>query len=305
MQRGIPATGSSATRRIGMQRNDRSSWRNVVVIKCLAAAACLAGCATKYQVPGKAADFRALGIGPEVVEEQTEQSIAKRLDRKPLARFPTSIAVVRVQGPGYSSYTSRGYGQGRFTVVTNRDVEPEDSFARLTSMPMVTTVLPLNRLVMPEHVSDEEDLRGAAASAQADMLLIYTFDTEFGTENKVAPLGLITLGLFPDREARVTSTASAALLDTRNGYIYGLTEATGKDDRITNAWTNEAAVDASRRKAEQEAFEGLVASIATMWDGVVRNYGPPQNATQAVLSAPLTHAPDSPPSTATAGRNFH
>jgi hypothetical protein len=183
-----------------------------------------------------------------------------------------------VQGAGYRSHTSEGYGEGRFTVVTTRDVETPEAFTRLKSLPMIGGVSPLNRLVMPRRLDNEEDLREAAASAQADMLLVYTFDTTFGTQNKVAPLGLITLGLFPDREARVTSTASAAILDTRNGYIYGLTEGTGRDDRITNAWTNKAAIDESRRKAEQEAFDALVNNLATLWGEVVQNYGPPASA---------------------------
>lgn len=239
-----------------------------------------AGCMS-YRTPGAAADFHALGITPDEVAARTETSIAQRLSRKPLAGFPTNIAIARVQGPAYRSYTSRGYGEGRFTVVTARDVESDDAFKRISSMPMIAGVAPINRLVLPDRLENEESLRQAAASVQADMLLLYTFDTQFETSKKVAPMGLLTLGLFPDRVARVSSTASAALIDTRNGYVYGLAEATGKDDQLTNAWNNADAIDSSRRKAEQKAFDDLVTQLQTMWGGVVKRYGPPGQQTPA------------------------
>jgi hypothetical protein len=234
----------------------------------------MTGCAS-YRVPGMAADFHALGITPQEVEARTDSSIAARLDRQPLAGFPAQIAVVRVQGAGYRSHTTRGYGEGRFTVVTNRDVESDDAVDRMGALPMVAGVAPINRLVLPERLDSEESLRSAAANVQADMLLLYTFDTQFETDKKIAPLGLISLGLLPDRVARVTSTASAALVDTRNGYVYGVAEATGRDDQLTNAWNDREAVDSSRRKAESEAFDGLVGEFETLWNGVVQRYGPP------------------------------
>jgi hypothetical protein len=236
-----------------------------------------AGCAS-YSAPGKSADFRAMGITAEQASALTDRDIAHRLDRKPLAGFPASVAVVRVQAPGYRSRTSEGYGTGKYSIVTTRDVETDDAFNKLTTLPMIDCVAMLNRLVVNEHLRDERDLRNAAAQVQADMLLIYTFDTQFTTEKKAAPLGVITLGLFPDRQARVNSTASAVLVDTRNGYVYGLAEGSGHDNQITNAWLNASTVDAARRKAEQDAFNGLVGQIETMWKGVVNRYGPTQTA---------------------------
>ena len=233
------------------------------------------GMSRSYQVPGPAADFRALGITEDEAEAQTDVSIAARLDRRPTARFPTTIAVARVQGAHYSSHTARGYGEGRFTIVTTRDVEPENAFTRLEAMPMVAGVHTLNQLVLPQRFKGEEDLRGAAANVQADMLLIYTFDTQFETNKKIQPLGLITLGLFPDRDVRVTSTASAALIDTRNGYIYDLAEATAHEKTLSNAWNNEDAIDTSRRKTEEKAFVTLVGEIEKKWQRVSSRYGPP------------------------------
>ncbi len=242
----------------------------------VAAAVCCAGCAS-YTTPGRAADFRALGLTDEEQLKQTEPSIAERLDRKPLASFPASIAIVRVQGRGYHSHTARGYGHGSFTIVTTRDVERDEDFNTLTSLPMIRGLVPLNRLVVSERITSDLQLRRAAAEVQADMLLLYTFDTIFGSESKLAPLSAITIGLFPEREARVTSSVSAALIDTRNGYIYGLAEATANTKRLANAWTSAAAVDESRRNAEREAFEKLIKELETTWQGVAATYGPKQS----------------------------
>jgi hypothetical protein len=236
------------------------------------------GCAS-YRAPGMSADFHALGITPEAVAQSTDASIAGKLNRKPLAGFPTNIAVVRLQGNDYQSYTNRGWGDGQFTVVTTRDVETEDAFEKLKSVPMVAGVAPLNRLVLPHKIDNEETLRGAAASVQADMLLLYTFDTTFATDKeRFAPLALLSLGLFPDRQARVNSTASAALIDTRNGFVYGLAEGNGQEKQVANAWSNEQAIDKSRRKAEQQAFINMSAEVEHMVRDVVKRYGPPETA---------------------------
>ena len=238
------------------------------------------GCASYSAKSIGRADFRAMGITEEQADAQTDISIAKRLERKPLAAFPTAIAVVRVQEHGYCSPTARGFGHGNFSVVTTRDVEPDDAFTKIATLPMVEGVAPLNKLVLPANLQSEEHLRQGAANVQADMLLIYTFDTVFTSDKKMAPLGVVTLGLFPDRTARVTSTASAALVDTRNGYVYGLAEATGRESQLTNAWNSKQAVDDARRNAERHAFENLAKEFPTMWQGVVDRYGPGRTSAQ-------------------------
>lgn len=233
----------------------------------------VSGCVS-YRVPGGPANFRAMGITEEMLEEQTDVSISRRLERKPLASFPVTVAVVRVQDRNYSSYTSGSYGRGNYRIVTTRDVESDEAFDRIAALPMIRTLAPLSRLVVAEELNTELELREAAATVQAGMLLIYTFDTTFGVEEAIVPLSIITLGLFPDDEARVTTTVSAVLIDTRNGYVYGLTEATSHQTQLANNWTSQAAIDQSRRRAEQEAFDKLIEGIETLWMGVIQTYGP-------------------------------
>lgn len=231
----------------------------------------LSGCAT-YVTPGPRADFRTMGIEP--ARDQTDASIAERLARRPQATFPATIAVARVQGSGYSD--RRGYRntskQASFEVVTAREVEKESDFASIQKLPMIRAVVPLNRLVIPETPESERDLRLAAAGVQAELLLLYTFDTSIGVEHKVPVLTQVTLGHFPSDEARVTSTVSAALLDTRNGYVYGLAESTSQQAEFTNVWWTDEAIRRARERAERAAFESMLGEFEKLWKGVVEAY---------------------------------
>lgn len=232
----------------------------------------ITGCAT-YTTPGTAADFRALGITAEQQEALTDDAIREAMARKPAASFPAVIATARVQGSGYRSYSDVGYGRGAYTLASLREVETDDDLRAMGGMVGVRSVAPLNRMVTTEQINELGDLRLAAAQVQADMVLIYTFDTRFGVETLVPALGTITLGLFPSRESRVTSTCSAALVDVRTGYIYGLVEATNKQEQLANAWTSRTAIEQTRRRTEREAFEGALLQFTDLWKGVVHTQG--------------------------------
>lgn len=245
----------------------------------LAVAACLAagGCAASYAVPGRGANLVALSAASRA--DQTDNPIAAAMTKRPLATLPTSIAVVRVQAPNYQAEDVQTYGSGAFTVVTTRTVEEadgKDQTAELAKLPLVSGVAPLNRLLLPQEFHSDLDLRQAAAMLHADMLLVYTLDTNFKVEDAIAPLTVVTLGLSPNQQARVVTTASAVLLDTRNGYLYGMAEATEHDNQLASAWTSQAAVDQTRRRTEARAFQKLVKNLEVTWVGVVKNLQPLQ-----------------------------
>ena len=113
------------------------------------------------------------------------------------------------------------------------------------------------------------------------MLLIYTIDTQFKQEDKAAPLSVISLGLTPNQQIRVDSTASAVLMDTRNGYVYGLAEASEHQKHYTNAWQSNVSVDETRRTTESAAFERLIEEFENTWKGVVQRYASSVNAPES------------------------
>lgn len=234
----------------------------------------LVGCAS-YLPPGLCADMR-LFTAPEADPRAplTEPDIQAALSRQPLAALPAGIAVTRVQAPGYRSESARSFGHGRYSVVTVRDVEKDEDFDRLARLPQVARVDSVNRLLLPEKLESSREIREAAANLHADFLLVYTFDTQFRTEDLATPLTVISLGLFPTKNARVDSTASAVLLDTRNGYVYGTAAASARTTQLANAWTSGTAVDQSRRRAEREAFEALLADIERAWSREVAARAP-------------------------------
>jgi len=253
--------------------------------RCSVAAAALAlacggvvGCAS-YAAPGGPADMGVMGVSPKLAADRAEQTGAtmqERFDRKPLAKFPASIAVARVQASGYRSRTTGSFGSGAYSVVTTREVEKDAPFERLSKLDQVANLGPINRLLMTSGpFKSDQELRDAAATMQADMLLIYTLDTNFYVRDMAKPLSVVTLGLSPNQQARVTTTASAVLMDTRNGYVYGLAEATDSYNRLASAWTNEDAIDAARIKTEQAAFEKLCGELEKTWTQVVARYAKP------------------------------
>lgn len=229
----------------------------------------LSGCASYYNAPGSAADMSLFGAGPQQQEALTDPSVAARIDKRPAASLPTVIAVAHVQGCGYQSYASSGYGQGRYSVVTTLDAEKPEDLDRLRRLSMVRDVALMNRLVLPKDLNSDLDLRGAAGALHADMLFVYTYDTTFRNDDFAGPLMVVTLGIFPGRTAKVSTTASGLLLDTRTGYIYATATGHSNQSQLANAWTSSDAADDARRRAEHEALGDMLTSVEQTWPRLV------------------------------------
>jgi hypothetical protein len=94
--------------------------------------------------------------------------------------------------------------------------------------------VPINRLLLPPKLDSLDDLRLASAQVQADIVLVYTLDTSFRIQGRgYGPLAAISLGVVPDRDAYITSTASALFIDVRTGFIYSVAESTAKASGLT------------------------------------------------------------------------
>ena len=237
----------------------RLSNHQVALCLMLVSAFLVGGGCSFYKTPGGGADFAIFA----------DQDIKTILDRRPVSPLPANLAVVRVQEPHYRSYTAEGYGQGRFSVVTVRDIEEEKDFDRVANLPEVSQVVPLNRLLLSDRLDSDRQLRQAAASLHADMLLVYTFDTDFFVGDALRPLTVVTLGLSPNKRVRVTTTASAILVDVRTGHVYGSCETTTRKEQLASAWTSSDTVDHSRLKTERQAFENLLDEFERLWRTVL------------------------------------
>jgi hypothetical protein len=205
-------------------------------------AAFFTGCAS-YVTPAGRADLASI----------SSYSMRESFSAKPAAGFPAAIATVRVQEPRYRNYNidRQGgvYGSGRYSVVLTREVEDEADLNRINTLPQVGGVIGLNRLLLPDKLDSDRDLREAAARLKADMVLLYTFDTSFHNNDESVALNVVTLGLSPTRKVFVRVACSALLLDTRTGFIYSAVEANEKREIRTNAWGCRKQADRARRDA--------------------------------------------------------
>lgn len=236
------------------------------VVTVIAFIGLLHGCAAKYVTPG----------GPAHLADIDRPDIRELVARKPSPNFPARIAIARVQAAGYRSQTAEGVGLGRFTVITVQELFGDKELQAVSDWGQVAGVAPLNSLLLPPTLNSLDDLRVAAAKVQADVLLIYTLDTLFRVQGKVySPLAVISLGILPDRDAKVTSTASALFIDVRTGFVYGLADATAKASQLTNAWDSADAVDRKRLEAEKQAVQELVRNLGSTWSGIVKQYAKP------------------------------
>lgn len=227
----------------------------VIVLFC-------AGCAS-YVTPG----------GPVHLGDINRTDIAAAASRQPSPRFPANIAVVRVQAPQYKSHSSESYGTGRFSVVATQELLTEARLQEFSKWPSVAGVVPVDRLLLPAKLNSLDDLRLAAAKLQADVLLVYTVDTSFEIKGRAyGPLTAISLGLIPDRDAYVTSTASAVFTDVRTGFTYGTAEATARAAELANAWGSSDAVDKKRLEAEHQAFALLLSQAEKTWGSITEQY---------------------------------
>jgi hypothetical protein len=235
------------------------------ILAAVLAAGLTSGCAMKYTTPGAGMNVQDLA--------RADPNIAQLMKAEPAAVFPARIAVARVQGSGYRSHSSECYGNGRYCVVTTRDIEPEDSYEKLSKLPLVSGVALMNRMLLSPELKSATDLREAAATLKTDLLLIYSIDTTFRIENTdVGPLAIISLGFLPTKNAKVTSTASAALLDVRTGFLYGVAEATDVQAQRGTFWSSDEAVENARKKAETKAYRKLIGEIETFWADVLREH---------------------------------
>lgn len=233
----------------------------------LLTAVLVSGCAT-YIPPGAKADLQAF----------TPPDIEAGFAARPTNPFPASIAVVRVQAPAYTNYyiqrNGGSYGSGRYSVILVKEENEDSQLERVTRLQQVAGLVSVNRLLLPERLDGDKEIRAAASRLQADLVFVYTFDTSFLDTDMAKPLSVITLGLSPTRKISAVTTCSALLMDTRTGYIYSAYETTERDQTLSTSWGSGDTADTTRRKLEQQAFAKLIDELTASWPKLLERYPP-------------------------------
>jgi hypothetical protein len=197
---------------------------------------------------------------------------AVAVDRKPTATFPATVAVVRVETPKLPPNAPPGYGQGAYKVVFTRNVEKPEVFERLAKLPMVASLETMSRLELPDGLTNEQALRTAAVNDHCNLLMIYRFDDSYDDRDTVGWKTIVTAGIAPTKRLIVTSTASAVLVDSHTGFLYGSIDASSDKSTVSSCWAEDAAADSSRQDAEAAAFERLVPEMEKAWGKVITKY---------------------------------
>jgi hypothetical protein len=200
-------------------------------------------------------------------------SLAEGSPRQPAPQFPAGIAVVRLQASPYRSYSSEGYGAGRFSVIVTRDVPTPEQFQIIAKWPSVDTEAALNSAWLPQKFESIDELRSVAAKMQADVLLVYTIDTTFALQGHVlAPDSSIKLGANAPAPLTIAAKASAAFVDVRTGYVYGHADA-GASAEVAELPGSADALDGKRIEVEREALTQLLSTTAkATWTDLAQQY---------------------------------
>jgi len=227
----------------------------------------ISSCATKYVTPG----------GDVKISALADEDISKVLSNKPSAEFPVTIAVARIQAPKYTnnrySYRNSEPANGNFSMILTREQDEEKQIQEIAKLKGIKQISPFNRLLLPYNYNSIKDLRLAAAKMKAQMLLVYTFDTEFTVDAKnYGPQNVFALGYLKNKDVKVRTTSSVALFDVQTEYLYGLAEATEEVEKKSNIWKENQEVDNLRIESEKKSFEKLTKEIEKMWNGIFQEY---------------------------------
>ncbi len=263
---------TESTTTMHFARTPAAARRLCAVIATLATVVVLAsvGCTTaNYTTPGAAVNLSALA----------DTDIRDAFSIQPASPFPARMAIARLQSSGYHAgygQTARvGYGHGKYSVITTRDLETEADLLRISQMPGIADIVPIGRILIPKNLESVRDLRVGVANLRADLLLLYTTDTTFVVDGTpLGPLSLITLGFIPNRVAHVTATTSCAVVDVRTGFIYGVTEATAIEEQRHTRWSSRLSIETARRVAERTSLDGMLDNLEPLWGDIVAEHFP-------------------------------
>lgn len=111
------------------------------------------------------------------------------------------------------------------------------------------------------------DIRRASARQHLDYVLVYEVNQNVSKKsNALALADLTVLGLYilPSRSIKIDSTASALLIDVRNGYPYGTATAYATDKQARTAMSSGASRRKSKDKNYSAAVNNLTGEVETM-----------------------------------------
>ena len=224
----------------------------------LTAAVSFSGCAKSYVNSPAVARAREAKRA-----EFSDPLIARATNAKPTMQFPATIVIAA------NDHTVREHIREHIRALSALGkLDGLDSLPQLARTVIVSPVV-VGDTDQEHRISADLRLREAAAKLHADAVLIIANESQLTDGSVVAPLTALSLGLFPNKRYELISTAFAALVDTRTGYIYGTNEKSRARTGLTMSWGSDDVIHRARSKAEREAMEKLFADFPAFWRGIV------------------------------------
>ena len=243
------------------------------IATALALSTLLTACATTQYTSGSVYNKRTTalyGNAPAVTASYTptadvDADVTRIAGVEPNLAFPARIGIAHIN-------------RGQLASVPPAHLEAWSPL-RERIEPRLGEVVPISPLITamiakPTHRGDVvnivDDIRRGAARQHVDYVLIYeTLEPRDRSEtNGLAFTDWSILGLFvlPSRDVEVEATASAVLLDVRNGYPYGTAGGVATKDGVATAHGSRDKRQKMGRTAELEAVRLLAADVDDMLD---------------------------------------
>ncbi|MEP3890486.1 MAG: hypothetical protein ABJN69_08450 [Hellea sp.] len=132
--------------------------------------------------------------------------------------------------------------------------------------PLITSMVSKSEKGTPNARTIVENIRRGSARQHLDYVLIYEVsDTSDQNRNALQVADLSILGLFvlPSRNVKVDSTATAMLIDVRNGYPYGSATAFAERKAVSTSMGASGRKAKLKDKARVMAVEELTSEVET------------------------------------------
>ncbi|MEM8826249.1 MAG: hypothetical protein AAGD40_04920 [Pseudomonadota bacterium] len=229
----------------------------------LAACCLLVACQSATTTSGSAYLQRwaaAEAAAPAAADPRFQDDLRAAAAVEPLLRFPARLGVARLLNGQLSPIPP---GEGAHWLALLQAEVDYGEFVEISPLAATFAATDIG-LVEPGRMDPIQRIRLGAARQHVDAVFVYEVFTK--SERKGTPLlsnildATIIGGLLvPNRQVGIEAFAQTALIDVRNGYIYGQARGSADAAFIT---TSAGGFDRTRRRAE-DAGELAVAEMST------------------------------------------
>lgn len=230
----------------------------------LITAACLVSCTYTTQLSSGADYLERYNAAPAyTTNSKLDRDVRNIASIEPNLVFPARIGLARIE-------------QGQLTTIPIQDAQHWTNLAERIG-PSYGEMVPISPLIAsmvdPTQIgqSGTHDLIGhirkGAARQHVDYVLIYEVtDISKARSNALRLTDLTVLGLFvmPSRKVDIDATASAILIDVRNGYPYGTATAFAEKSALVTAAGTRSLTSKLSDTAKIQAVKSLTTDIEEM-----------------------------------------